>query len=287
MRRFTDFILYNNTFTLVMGFLLLGGGTALANEDVREAVASTVIATEERVQQIDNSLILNADIENYDFEMLVTGVSEDEWTYYVTYSYRTLEVHDGEWQEVQKEDTLTVQKSELRDWDFETYVTKQLAEIVAAQRMLLAETQSIEATIGQRGKVVERSYSGLVGRFLDPDVVIVDPRDAHAHDQATTTDTDVTDDTNPATTTPQDNDTGTTTATTTPPDQGTGTTTATTTPADDGSTTPGDGGTDPNDGTNPPPQDPDPEPLPPPDPDPEPVDPPTPPADDPPPQPAT
>ncbi|MEX0917804.1 MAG: DUF5011 domain-containing protein [Candidatus Paceibacterota bacterium] len=173
MQRLAHYILYNNTFTLLFVFLLLSGGTVMAsNEDVRDAMAGAVITSEETVRQVSNRAILEADIHNHDFRVQVEYVEEDDISYFVHYSYQTYAVIDGVWQEAVREEILVVSKSQLGTKDLDTFITTQLAEVVNAERQMLIETQEIERRIGANNKIVERTYSGLVGRFLDPDEVV-------------------------------------------------------------------------------------------------------------------
>lgn len=172
-KRISNFIVYNNAFTILLWILLLSGGTVLAaNEDVREAVATSVISSTDVVKQVDNSLILNTNVNQFDFALQITGVTEDQLDYHISYTYRTLEVRDSVWQQVEKEDLLTIAKSKISIVDFETFVQTQLAEFIESQRQLLIETKDIEIALGQRSLVVERSYSGLIGKFLDTKEIV-------------------------------------------------------------------------------------------------------------------
>lgn len=171
--RISNFVLYHNGFTFLVWFVLLSAGTALAaNPDVREAVASSVVTSSDTITHIDNSLIINTDIDQFDFALHLTDISEDEHMYYVTYAYRTLEIADGVWMEMEKEGSLTITKSEVGAAGFEAYIQRQLAEFIEGQRQLLAETQNIERMLGQTPLVVERSYTGLIGRFLDTKEIV-------------------------------------------------------------------------------------------------------------------
>lgn len=185
LNRIGNFILYHNGFTLLLWFVLLSGGTALAaNSDVRDAVATSMVGSSDTITQINNSLIVNTDIAQFDFALQITGVTEDDFTYYVTYTYRTLEVQGGVWQQVEKADSLTISKSQLGTTDFETFIQQQLAEFIESQRQLLAETQNIERMLGQTPLVVERSYTGLIGRFLDTKEIISEQNAAAAAEAA-------------------------------------------------------------------------------------------------------
>lgn len=171
-RPLVNYILYNNSFTLIVVFLLLSGGTVLAaNEDVREAVSEVIVSTEDTITFVDNSFIIDVDLESFDFEVQVTAIEEDGDYYYVSYAYSTIGIEDGIWQEVEKEGSFQVAKAELGEADLGLYIAEELKEFVVGERRLLAETQQIEKSIGRSGKIVERKYAGLIGRFLDPDEV--------------------------------------------------------------------------------------------------------------------
>ena len=171
-RPFLNYILYNNSFTLIVVFVLLSGGTVLAaNEDVREAVSEAVVSSEDTLTAIDNSLIIDVDIEDFDFRVQVAAIEEDADNYYVGYTYRTIEVLDGIWQEVEKEGSFQVSKGQLGESDLGLYIAEELNEFVNEQKRLLSETQQIEKNLGRSSKVVERKYAGLIGRFLDTEEV--------------------------------------------------------------------------------------------------------------------
>ncbi len=171
-RPFVNYILYNNSFTLIVVFLLLSGGTVLAaNDDVREALSEAMVSSEDTLLVIDNSFIIDANLESFDFRVQVSAIEEDDDNYYISYTYRTIEVLDGTWQEVEKEESFQVSKAQLGETDLGLYIAEELKEFVDEQKRLLAETQQIEINLGRSGKVVERKYAGLIGRFLDTEEV--------------------------------------------------------------------------------------------------------------------
>ena len=178
MRKLANYILYNNSFTLIVLFLTVSGGSVLAaNEDVREAVGDTILNSDDAVVQVDNSYIISVNVDAHDFQMQVEAVSEDDDFYYVTYSYTSIEVVNGVWQSISREDVIQVAKEQLGERDLGLYIAEELKELSEAKRRLLVETQAIEKSLGHNTKVVERRYSGLVGRFLDPEEVTFDGYD--------------------------------------------------------------------------------------------------------------
>lgn len=229
-----NYVLYNNSFTLLVVFLLLSGGTVLAaNDDVREAVSEAVVSSEDTVLSIDNTFIIDVDVENFDFRVQVAGIEEDNDNYYVTYTYSTIEIQDGMWQAVDKVGDFIVAKAQLGENDLGLYIAEELKEFVDGQKRLLAETQQIERNLGRSGKVVERKYAGLIGRFLDPDEVTFDGYDpvaepvevAVAEEVDTETDEEETGKPSGENSSDSDNGTGGGTPTVTPSNTATSTTT--------------------------------------------------------------
>lgn len=158
------FIKYHNAFTIGLVLVVVISGSAMASEGVRNAVIGG--ETIER-QGIDNTIILSADIDNFDFQMRIEGVTEDEKDYYVAYSYNTMAIQDNIWQTVVKEGILTVSKSALAGGDLGLYVSEELGEIIDNQLAYLQEVQTIE---GQKGKTLAyetTKYNGLIGLVLN------------------------------------------------------------------------------------------------------------------------
>jgi len=64
-----NFVKYNNAFVIGLVLVLFGGGAIFAaSPDARSAVVGKEIVT---VQGVDNSRIINADLENFDFQMKI------------------------------------------------------------------------------------------------------------------------------------------------------------------------------------------------------------------------
>ena len=163
MKKFLEFISYHNAIPIFFGILFLGSGAVFAaSPEARQAVFDA----EQVVASIDNAYMLSVDISNYAFGMQVIDVSEDEAHYYVAYSFATIDLIDGVWQDVTVQKLLTVSKEALNERDLGVYVTKQLSEMRTAEKNRLLETQEFEQGIGATQKVVATKYSGLVGRML-------------------------------------------------------------------------------------------------------------------------
>lgn len=166
MKKFIEFVTYNNAIPIALGILFLGSGAAFA---ASPAAQDAVYAVHSTVQSVDNTRIVSADLDTYPFTVQVTGVTEDETSFYVEYTLQTISLESGVWQDTTKTKTLTVAKSLLQGKDLGLFATKEIAEVRDAERARLTETQRIERGIGASQKVVATVYSGLIGALLDPE----------------------------------------------------------------------------------------------------------------------
>lgn len=165
MKKIANFLLYNNLVPVAFGIVFLGGAGALAaSPDVRDAV----LEANEVVRSVDNSYIVNADVANYPYEVVVTQVSEDSEQYYVDYTLSTIDLEDYVWRSVTKQKTLEVSKEALDGKDLAAYVSAELTQARDAERARLIETQKIERSLGATQKVVATEYSGLLGALVPP-----------------------------------------------------------------------------------------------------------------------
>lgn len=171
LAKIVDFIKYNNAFTIIFVIIFFGTGVAFAaDEDIRESV----YASEEKLVSVDNSLILSSDFDNFDFQLMIGGVTEDDKNYYAEYSYDTLAIIDGAWQRKKVEKTLTVSKDELNGRDLGLYIAEELGENVRGELAYLKRVQKIETEKGESQKIVTVEYSGLVGKMIDPKSVVIE-----------------------------------------------------------------------------------------------------------------
>ncbi len=165
MKNLLKFLAYNNAVPIAFGIVFLGAGGALA---ASPAVQQSVYNVSQTVQSIDNTRIVNADIDALPFTLQVSGVTEDQDNYYLAYTLSTIRLVEGVWQDTNEQKMLTVPKSGLRGEDLGLYASRQLAEVRDAERARLKETQSIEKKNGITLKVVATAYGGLVGQMFDP-----------------------------------------------------------------------------------------------------------------------
>jgi hypothetical protein len=162
MRNLLQFIQYHNAVPIAISVLLLGAGGAFAATDPQ-----AIYSQQQKVVSIDNSYLLHTDFSTYTPSVLITGVTEDSGNYYVAYTLSTIDLQNGAWQNVQKQETMQVSKADLGPYrDLGVYVTQKLSDVVNRELDRLKQTQSDEMSAPSQEQVVTE-YSGLVGKFLN------------------------------------------------------------------------------------------------------------------------
>lgn len=164
-QKIINFIKYHNAFAIIFMIIFVGFSLSLAaSPEFRE----NFISSEETVRSVDNSGIIAADLENFDFGLQIKTVTEDAKNYYITYTYKTYAIQDYIWQEVEKEKILTVSKEALSNRDLGLYIAEELGEVIDYELAYLKEVQKSEKENGLTQKIATIQYAGLIGRFLSP-----------------------------------------------------------------------------------------------------------------------
>ena len=170
MKGLWNFIQYHNAVPITL-FIIIGvtGVAFAASPQVRDATAAAVLSQQQQVLASDNTYLLGLDVPAFDFELQVTNVTEDDTTYYVDYQYNMVDPLDYVWRLYVASTSITVAKTEVQGKDLGLFISKQLGEVVAAKRAYLLAAQTQERKAGESQKIVSTTYSGLIGRFLDPE----------------------------------------------------------------------------------------------------------------------
>ncbi len=164
MQNIINFLKYHNLVPIILGVVLIGTAGAFANEDVRNTVIGERTVNEEG---IDNSLILAADLGNFNFNFQIADIAEDQENYYVNYAYQTLAIKDNIWQPVFKGDTMKVSKEELAGKDLGLYAQGEIGEVADYELKYLKEVQAMERKKGMTELTASVNYTGLIGLVLD------------------------------------------------------------------------------------------------------------------------
>ena len=169
LQKIVTFIKYHNALPLIFLALFLGFGAAFAaNPELGENMAAAVITSAQTVVKVDNSLILNVNLDQFLPSAQINAITEDEDNYYVSYTLYTIDLQSGVWNTVSRGQSITVSKKSLGNNDLGLYVAKQIKEVTDRQLEYLKEVQEIERGKGVTQKTVATTYSGLIGKFLDP-----------------------------------------------------------------------------------------------------------------------
>ena len=170
MKGLWNFIQYHNAVPITL-FIIFGvtGVAFAASPQVRDATAAAVLSQQQQVLASDNTYLLGLDVPAFDFELQVTNVTEDDTAYYVDYQYNMVDPLDYVWRLYVASTSITVAKTEVQGKDLGLFISKQLGEVVAAKRAYLLAAQTQERKAGESQKIVSTTYSGLIGRFLDPE----------------------------------------------------------------------------------------------------------------------
>lgn len=159
-----NFIKYHNAFAIGISLILVLTFSAMASEDVRNALIGEVIVTE---QGIDNSQLLAANLENFDINLKIENILEDEENYYVNYTFNTIAVRNNIWQPVVKSEKFTVNKNALGNRDLGIYLVEELSEVAMSEMAFLKEAQKIESEKGKTQIVQTTAYTALLGLVLN------------------------------------------------------------------------------------------------------------------------
>ncbi|MFC1678213.1 hypothetical protein ACFLZ9_00620 [Patescibacteria group bacterium] len=162
LRRIINFIKYNNlTVFVILAIFLLGGGV-FAQTEAGQAVIGE---KQTNVSGIDNTLLLEADLDTMDMDFSIEKIESDEEYYYVTYTYLDLEQQNNAWQYQIKEKTKKVSLSLKKDLG--EYLAEELREEYEARIKNLKEEQAKEIRRGQETRIEATLYTGLIGQTLE------------------------------------------------------------------------------------------------------------------------
>ena len=148
------------TMAIIISVAFIAVASALAaNEDVKKIIGEEIVEK----SGVDNTVLLAADLENFDLKMEITNALEDEENYYVDYQYKTLAIKDNVWQEVLKLEQIIVSKAALAGEDLGLYLMEELGEIIDYQLAFLMEVQEKEEEKGVTVVLEKTEYTGLIG----------------------------------------------------------------------------------------------------------------------------
>jgi len=156
------FIKYNNlTVLLVLAIFLLGSGVFAATPTGQEVIGQQ----EQKIEGLDNTLLLTADLDNFNMDFKIEKIEEDAKYYYVTYTYLDLVKDNSAWQYLLQEKVKKISKK-LRE-DLGVYLTEQFKQEYEARIKDLREAKASAEEIGAKTRIEVTEYTGLIGQVLN------------------------------------------------------------------------------------------------------------------------
>ncbi len=168
MRKFLDFIKYNNAFPIVLSVVILGTGAAFAaSPELRQSVFAPSAGDSGPVipKKTDAAKLLSTDIGDFDLALRIDSVTEDTTSYHAAYSYTTLEISGGAWKEVRKNGKMDIPKALLGKRDLKSYLIEQIGQVIDREIAYLSEAQEMIRTKAAPEK--SKEYASLSGTEVD------------------------------------------------------------------------------------------------------------------------
>lgn len=170
MKSILNFLKYNNAVSFILFAILFVTGAVFASSP---QLRQSVLAPKENVPVVtapaktDASKLLAENFKNYDLALRIDAIKEDAENYYVAYSYRTLEIRNGVWQEIRKISKMEIPKKLLGKRDLKTYLSEQIGQVIDREIAYLSESQAIIKTKSAPQK--SSKYASLAGQEIDRD----------------------------------------------------------------------------------------------------------------------
>ncbi|MDP3043729.1 MAG: hypothetical protein Q8N21_05015 [bacterium] len=162
MKKILDFLKYNNLTVLILAAIFLFSAGAFAQtEQGQEFIGQE----KTRIEGVDNTLLLAADLDNMDMDFKIEKIAQDEEMYFITYTFIDLDKLNNAWQYQLKEKTRKISKKLKKDLG--VYSAEELGEEYGARIKELKEEQTRAREQGEEKRVEITEYSGLIGRSLD------------------------------------------------------------------------------------------------------------------------
>jgi len=153
------FIKYNNATVIILAIILILGGGALA------AGPEAIGQKQTSVQGIDNTLLLAADLDNFNMDFKIEKIEQDEQYYYVIYSYLDLVVLTNAWQ-YQLNSKMQKISRKLKQ-DLGQYLANFLVKHQEARTRQLKQEKHLAELSGAQTRTEVTEYSGLIGKTLN------------------------------------------------------------------------------------------------------------------------
>lgn len=155
------FIKYNNAMVLILALVFVfGTGVFAATETGQEFIGEK----ETKIEGIDNTLLIEADLDRLDMDFKIERITEDDDYYYVTYTFLDLVEYEDAWQYQLQEKMRKVTKN--IKIDLGAYLAEELGEQYDARIKELRIAKEKAEESGEITRVEVVAYDGLIGQTL-------------------------------------------------------------------------------------------------------------------------
>jgi hypothetical protein len=161
-KKLINFIKYNNAMVLILAIILIFGTGAFAQTDAGQALIGE---KEMHIEGVDNTLLLEADLDTLDMDFKIERIEEDDKYYYVTYTYLDLFNNGEAWLYQITEKVRKVSKKS--NIDLGEYLAEELSEEYQALIKNLKAEQAKAEEAGEEVRLEVTEYSGLIGQTLE------------------------------------------------------------------------------------------------------------------------
>ena len=162
LKKVIHFIKYNNVTVLILAVIFLLGTGVFAQTETGKAVIG---AKQTNIEGIDNTLLLEADLEKMAMDFKIEKIESDEEYYYVTYTYIDLIKQNNVWQ-YQMQEKIRKVSHKLKE-DLGEYLAEELSEEYEARLKELKEAQTKATEEGEKKRVEVVEFDGLIGQTLE------------------------------------------------------------------------------------------------------------------------
>jgi len=161
-KKLINFIKYNNAMVLILAIIFIVGTGVFAQTDAGQALIGE---KQTNIEGVDNTLLLEADLDVFNMDFKIEKIEQDEKYYYVIYTYLDLVNTGDAWDYQLMEKTRKVSKK--ADVDLGEYLAEELSEEYLARIKQLKNEQDEALDTGEEVRQEVTEYSGLIGQTLE------------------------------------------------------------------------------------------------------------------------
>lgn len=161
LKKISHFLRYNNAALLILVVIFIAGSGVWAQTETGQKFIGE---KQNRVENIDNTLLLELDPDNFNMDFKIERIESDEKYYYVVYTYLDLVKKEDAWEYELLEKTRKVSKKLKKDLGL--YLGKELEEDREARIKTLKKEKERAEEKGPETRVLVEEYSGLIGKTL-------------------------------------------------------------------------------------------------------------------------